>query len=164
MFASCSFFYVFVGSDFRWFEVSKKNRYRHGKGTSIIAHYCAIPPSQPPFIVYNYNIAQYIFPTTPFREIKYWQCAISCKGQPRCGWVVAPTGRPGNRYYVSVSVSRITSLLYSSQHFVRICDVSTRIKENTDRNVSLHFWKMYCIGLYLISRYVSVIPYRLLLL
>ena len=43
--------------------LSEKNRSRHGKW-SIIVHYCAIPPSQPPFIAYN--IAQYIFPTTPF--------------------------------------------------------------------------------------------------
>ena len=41
----------------------KKNPFSTRKG-GIIAHYCAIPPSQPPFIAYN--IAQYIFPTTPF--------------------------------------------------------------------------------------------------
>jgi len=58
-----------------------KNSSRHGKG-GIIAHYCAIPPSQPPFI--SYNIAQSISPMTPFIAIKYWQFAeisISCKGQ-----------------------------------------------------------------------------------
>ena len=51
----------------------KKNRPRNGKGgIGIIAHYnCELPPSQPPFIAYN--IAQYIFPTTPFIAIKYWQ-------------------------------------------------------------------------------------------
>ena len=41
----------------------KKNPFSTGK-RGIIAHYCAIPPSQPPFIVYN--IAQYISTTTPF--------------------------------------------------------------------------------------------------
>ena len=51
----------------------KKNRSRHGKG-GIIAHYCAISPSQTPFIAYN--IAQYIFTTTPFIEIKYWQYLV----------------------------------------------------------------------------------------
>jgi len=45
----------------------KKNPSRHGKG-GIISHYCAIPPSQPPFIAYN--IAQYIFPMTPFIAMK----------------------------------------------------------------------------------------------
>jgi len=40
----------------------------------IIAHYCAIPPSQPPFIAYK--IAQNIFPTTPFIAIKYWQYLV----------------------------------------------------------------------------------------
>ena len=33
-----------------------------------------MPPSQPPFIAYN--IAQYIFPTTPFIAIKYWQYLV----------------------------------------------------------------------------------------
>jgi len=58
------------GVGFWMVEVSeKKNRSRHGKGgIIIIAHYCAIPPSQPPFIAYN--IAQYIFPTPPFIAIK----------------------------------------------------------------------------------------------
>ena len=32
------------------------------------------PPTQPPFIAYN--IAQYIFPTTPFIAIKYWQYLV----------------------------------------------------------------------------------------
>ena len=59
----------------------KKNPFSTRK-KGIIAHYCAIPPSQPPFIAYN--IAQYIFPTTPFIAIKYWQYAISCKGQSEC--------------------------------------------------------------------------------
>jgi len=55
--------------------VRKKNRSRHGKG-GIIAYYCAIFPSQTqtPFIAYN--IAQYIFPTTPFIAIKYWQYLV----------------------------------------------------------------------------------------
>jgi len=44
-----------------------KNRPLHGKG-GIVAHYCAIPPSQPPFIAYN--IAQYIFLPTRFIAIK----------------------------------------------------------------------------------------------
>ena len=51
----------------------KKNSCQTRKG-GIIAHYCAISPSQPPFIAYN--IAQYIFPTTPFIAIKYWQYLI----------------------------------------------------------------------------------------
>jgi len=56
------------GVGFWMVEVSeKKNCSRHGKG-GIIARYCAIPPSQPPFIAYN--IAQYIFPTPPFIAIK----------------------------------------------------------------------------------------------
>jgi len=59
--------------------VRKKIRARHGEG-GIIAHYCAISPSQPPFI--SYNIAQYIFPTTPFIAIKYWQYLVRGKGQP----------------------------------------------------------------------------------
>ena len=57
-------------------------RARHGKG-GIIAHYCAISPSQPPFIAYN--TAQYIFPTTPFISfliaIKYWQYLVRAKKQ-----------------------------------------------------------------------------------
>jgi len=53
-----------------------KNRSRHGKG-GIIAHYCAIPPYQPPFIAYN--IAQYIFPTTPFIAVKYWEYLVRAK-------------------------------------------------------------------------------------
>ena len=54
--------------------MSEKNRSRHGNG-GIIAHYCAIPPSQPPFIAYN--IVQYIFPTTPFIiAVKYWQYLV----------------------------------------------------------------------------------------
>ena len=48
----------------------------NGKG-GIIAHYCAIPPSQPPVIAYN--IAQYILPTTPFIAIKYWQYLVRAK-------------------------------------------------------------------------------------
>ena len=63
-------------------EVSeKKNRSRHGKG-GIIAHYCGIPLSQPPFIAYN--IAQCIFPTTPFIAYcnkKYWQYLVRAKGK-----------------------------------------------------------------------------------
>jgi len=56
------------GVGFWMVEVSEKNNHsRHGKG-GIIAHYCAIPPSQPPFIAYN--IAQYIFPTPPFIAVK----------------------------------------------------------------------------------------------
>jgi len=47
-----------------------------GEG-GIIAHYCAIPPSQPPFI--SYNISQYISPTTPFIAIKYWQYLVRAK-------------------------------------------------------------------------------------
>ena len=69
------------GSDFEWVEVFlKKNLSRHGKG-GIIAHYCAIPPSQPPFIAYN--IAQYISPTTPFIfiAIKYWQYLVRANAQ-----------------------------------------------------------------------------------
>ena len=44
-----------------------------GKG-GIIAHYCniivqyPIPPSQPPFTFIAYNIAQYIFTTTPLLQ------------------------------------------------------------------------------------------------
>jgi len=45
----------------------KKNPFSTRK-RGIIAHYCVIPPSQPPFIAYN--IAQYIFPTTPFIATK----------------------------------------------------------------------------------------------
>ena len=62
----------------------KTNRSRHGKG-GIIAHYCAISPSQTPFIAYN--IAQYIFPTTPpFIAIKYWQYLVKANmySIPRC--------------------------------------------------------------------------------
>ena len=54
----------------------KKIRARHGKW-GIIANYCAISPSQPPFIAYN--IAQYTFPTTPFIAIKYWQYLVRAK-------------------------------------------------------------------------------------
>ena len=43
----------------------------------IIENYCAISPSQPPFIAYN--IAQYIFPTTPLIAIKYWQYLVRAK-------------------------------------------------------------------------------------
>ena len=42
-----------------------KNHSRHVRKGGIIAHYCAIPPSPPPFVAYN--IAQYIFPTTAFK-------------------------------------------------------------------------------------------------
>ena len=60
----------------------KKNSCQTRKQGGIIAHYCAISPSQPPFIAYN--IAQYIFPTTPFIAaiITYWQYLVS-KGQVR---------------------------------------------------------------------------------
>jgi len=68
------------GSDFYWmgggWKCLNKNRSRHGKG-GIIAHYCAMPPSQPSFLAYN--IAQYIFPTTPFIAIKYWQYLVRAK-------------------------------------------------------------------------------------
>ena len=70
----------------------KKNRSRQGNANGgIIAHYCAIPSSQPPFpllptILRNINI---FFPTTPpflLLNIKlYCYCnkilTISCKGQ-----------------------------------------------------------------------------------
>jgi len=60
--------------------LEKKNRSQHGKG-SIIAHYCAIPPSQPPFIAYN--IAQYIyFPHDPlYNNKKYWQYLVRAKAK-----------------------------------------------------------------------------------
>jgi len=65
-------------------EVSEKKTVLDTEKRGIITHYCAIPipPSQPPFIAYN--IAQYIFPTTPFIAIKIKNkiLAISCKGQP----------------------------------------------------------------------------------
>jgi len=66
----------------------KKNRSRHGKG-GIIAHYCAIFPSQTPFIAYN--IAQYTiyFPHDPLYCNKI--LAISCKGQDR----VRQSDKPG---------------------------------------------------------------------
>jgi len=51
----------------------KKNPFSTGK-RGIIAHNCAIPPSQPPFIAYN--IAQYISPTTPFIAIKYMEVQL----------------------------------------------------------------------------------------
>jgi len=46
-----------------------------GKGAllHIIVQY---PAPSPPFIAYNNNIAQYIFPTTPFIAIKYWQYLV----------------------------------------------------------------------------------------
>ena len=70
------FFVSFSGRILDGWRCLKKNRSRHGKG-GIIAHYCAIPPSQPAFIAYN--IAQYIFPTTPFIAIKYWQYLVRAK-------------------------------------------------------------------------------------
>ena len=84
-------------------DVQNKNRSRHGKG-GIIAHYCAIPTSQPPFIAYN--IAQYIFPTTPFIAIKYWQYLVRAKSQDHVQgygvqqvtwYVVVADGRDGIR-------------------------------------------------------------------
>jgi len=67
-----------VSSPKRWrpSRCSKKNPRKRG----IIANYCAIPPYQPTLIDYKL-IAQYIFPTTPYIAIQYWQYAISCKGQ-----------------------------------------------------------------------------------
>jgi len=72
------FFVSFSGRILDGWRCLRKNRSRHEKG-GIIAHYCAIPPSQPPFIAYN--IAQYIFPTPPFIAINNKILAISCKGQ-----------------------------------------------------------------------------------
>jgi len=69
------FCFCFLGIGF-WMGPGKKIRARYGKG-GIIAHNCAISPSQPPFI--DYNIAQYIFPTTPFIAIKYWQYLVMAK-------------------------------------------------------------------------------------
>jgi len=46
-------------------------------GVSMVAHYCAISPSQPLFIAYNTNIVQYIFPTTPFIY-----CNTQCQNSP----------------------------------------------------------------------------------
>jgi len=54
------------------------SRARHGKGG--IAHYCTLLcdiPLPAPFIAYN--IAQYIFPATPFIAIKYWQYFVRAK-------------------------------------------------------------------------------------
>jgi len=50
----------------------------------IIVQY-AIPPSQPPVIAYN--IAQHIFPTTPFVfvAIKYWQYLVRAKPRAEQG-------------------------------------------------------------------------------
>jgi len=72
--------------------VSKKNPFSTGK-RGIIAHYCAIPLSQPPFIAYN--IAQYISPTTPFIAIKYWQYLVRAKRKGACsidGWWLEEVG------------------------------------------------------------------------
>jgi len=58
-----------------WRCMNKKIVLDTEKGALLhIAHYCAIPPSQLPFIAYN--IAQYIFPTTPFIAITYWQYLV----------------------------------------------------------------------------------------
>jgi len=48
-------------------------------------HYCTLlcnTPSQPPTIAYN--IAQYIFLTTPFIAIKYWQYLVRAKLTAPC--------------------------------------------------------------------------------
>jgi len=70
-------FFCFLGVEFRMGRgVWKIIPLSTGK-RGIIAHYCAIPLSQPPFIAYN--IAQYISPTTPFIAIKYWQYLVRAK-------------------------------------------------------------------------------------
>ena len=80
-------FFVFQESDFGWVEVSEKNSFSTQK-RGIIAQYCAVPPSQPPFIAIAYNIAQYIyiFPMTLF--IAYCNQILAIylvsKGQPMC--------------------------------------------------------------------------------
>ena len=67
------FCYSFSGRILDGWRCLKKKSFSTRK-RGIIAHYCAIPPSQPPFIAYN--IAQYIFSTTPFIAIKYWQYLV----------------------------------------------------------------------------------------
>ena len=67
-------FFCFLGVEFRMGRgVWKIIPLSTGK-RGIIAHYCAIPLSQPPFIAYN--IAQYISPTTPFIAIKYMEVQL----------------------------------------------------------------------------------------
>jgi len=83
--------FVFVfGSDFLFFRdrilggsrcLKKKSCQTRKRGHYCTCYNCAISPSQPPFIAYN--IAQYIFPTTPFIAIKYWQYLVRANGQRR---------------------------------------------------------------------------------
>jgi len=59
-------------------EVSEKKSFSTRKRGHYIVHIIVqYPPSQPPFIAYN--IAQEIFPTTPFIAIIYWQYLVRAK-------------------------------------------------------------------------------------
>jgi len=73
------FLNVFWGSDFGLVEVFEKKIVLDTEKGGIVAHYCAIPLSQPPFIAYS--IAQYISPTPPFIAIKYWQYLVRVRAK-----------------------------------------------------------------------------------
>jgi len=96
VFGSFFFFFFFKSQISDGSRCLKKNPFSTRKWKwGIIAHYCAIPPSQSPFIAYN--IAQYIFPTTPFIYCNKI-LAISCTVRAKLGLPEQPAAGSASQF------------------------------------------------------------------
>jgi len=86
----CRCFLFFCESDFGLVEVSEKKSVLDTEKGYYCTLLCNTSLPAPPFIAYN--IAQYIFPTTPFTAIKYWQYQYLVKVRAKRYAIPMPLG------------------------------------------------------------------------